>query len=47
MVQSAVADDIFQSLSDSTRRKVFERLSKGLATVSELAEPDARCLGSP
>lgn len=39
MVQSAVADDIFQALSDSTRRKVLERLSQGPATVSELAEP--------
>ena len=39
MVQSAVADDVFQALSDSTRRKVLERLSQGPATVSELAEP--------
>ena len=39
MVQSTVADVIFQALSDSTRRKVLERLSKGPATVSELAEP--------
>jgi DNA-binding transcriptional ArsR family regulator len=39
MVQSAVADDIFRALSDSTRRKVLERLSQGPATVSELAEP--------
>ena len=39
MVQIAVADDIFRVLSDSTRRKVLERLSKGPATVSELAEP--------
>jgi len=35
----AVADDIFRALSDSTRRKVLERLAKGPASVSELAEP--------
>ena len=39
MVQSAVADDVFCALSDSTRRKVLERLSVGPATVSELAAP--------
>lgn len=39
MVQSAAADDVFQALSDSTRRKVLERLSQGPATVSELAKP--------
>ena len=39
MVHSAAADDVFQALSDSTRRKVLERLSQGPATVSELAEP--------
>lgn len=39
MVQSAVADDVFYALSNSTRRKVLERLSVGPATVSELAEP--------
>ncbi|GMV08092.1 MAG: transcriptional regulator [Gemmatimonadota bacterium] len=39
MVQSAVADDVFQALSNSTRRTVLERLSVGPATVSELAAP--------
>lgn len=39
MVQSAVADDVFLALSNSTRRKVLERLSVGPATVSELAAP--------
>jgi DNA-binding transcriptional ArsR family regulator len=39
MVQSAVADDVFYALSNSTRRQVLERLSVGPASVSELAEP--------
>ena len=39
MVQSAVADDVFTALSNSTRRKVLEQLSVGPATVSELAAP--------
>lgn len=39
MVQSAAADDVFQALSNATRRKVLERLSVGPATVSELAAP--------
>ncbi len=39
MVQSAVADDVFHALSNSTRRKVLEQLSVGPATVSELAAP--------
>lgn len=29
----------FQALSDPTRRAILERLSKGTASVSELAEP--------
>ena len=37
MVRSAVADQVFHALSNSTRRKVLERLSVGPATVSELA----------
>ena len=32
-------DLAFQALSDSTRRRMVERLSAGPATVSELAEP--------
>jgi DNA-binding transcriptional ArsR family regulator len=39
MAQSAVADDVFHALSNSTRRKVLEHLSVGPATVSELAAP--------
>lgn len=39
MVQSAVTDEVFHALSNSTRRKVLEQLSVGPATVSELAEP--------
>lgn len=39
MMQSAVADDVFYALSNSTRRKVLEQLSVGPATVSELAAP--------
>ena len=39
MVQSAVTDDVFYALSNSTRRKVLERLSAGPATVSDLAAP--------
>src|ERR1700755_1556432 len=39
MIQSAVADDVFYALSNSTRRKGLEQLSAGPATVSELAAP--------
>jgi DNA-binding transcriptional ArsR family regulator len=39
MAQSAVADDVFYALSNSTRRKVLEQLCAGPATVSELAAP--------
>ena len=39
MVQSAVADAVFDALANSTRRKVLEQLSVGPATVSELAAP--------
>jgi DNA-binding transcriptional ArsR family regulator len=39
MAQSAIADDVFHALSNSTRRKVLEQLSVGPATVSELAAP--------
>lgn len=37
MAPSAVADDVFYALSNSTRREVLEQLSVGPATVSELA----------
>ncbi len=39
MVRSAVADDVFHALSNSTRRQILEQLSVGPATVSELAAP--------
>jgi len=39
MSQSAVVDDVFYALSNSTRRKVLEQLFSGPATVSELAAP--------
>ncbi len=39
MVRAAATDAVFHALSNSTRRKVLERLSAGPATVSELAAP--------
>lgn len=39
MAKSAVADDVFHALSNSTRRKVLEQLSLGPATVTQLAAP--------
>ena len=39
MAQTAVADDVFYALSNSTRRKVLEQLAAGPATVSQLAAP--------
>ena len=39
MAPSALADDVFQALSNPTRRRVLEQLSVGPATVSELAAP--------
>lgn len=39
MIQSAATDEVFQALSNPTRRKVLERLSVAPATVSELAAP--------
>jgi DNA-binding transcriptional ArsR family regulator len=32
-------DSVFHALADPTRRAVIQRLSRGSATVSELAEP--------
>lgn len=37
--QSAALDQVFQALSDPTRRWMVERLSRGPASVSELAKP--------
>lgn len=39
MVQYQQLDRSFAALSDSTRRAVLERLGRGDATISELAEP--------
>jgi DNA-binding transcriptional ArsR family regulator len=37
--QSATLDLLFQALADPTRRALVERLSRGPASVSELARP--------
>jgi DNA-binding transcriptional ArsR family regulator len=39
MVQSQVLDRTFSALSDPTRRDILERLTRGPASVSELARP--------
>ncbi len=39
-------DSVFHALADPTRRAVIQRLGKGSATVSELAEPFAMALPS-
>jgi DNA-binding transcriptional ArsR family regulator len=46
MVQysSSSLDASFSALSDPTRRSVLERLGRGSATVSELAEPTGMSL---
>jgi DNA-binding transcriptional ArsR family regulator len=45
MAQSAVVDDVFYALSNTTRRKVLEQLFSGPASVSELAAPFERSFG--
>jgi len=37
--EDAVLDQVFWALSDTTRRKVVDRLGESPATVTELAEP--------
>jgi DNA-binding transcriptional ArsR family regulator len=37
--QAASLDAVFQALADPTRRMMVERLTRGPASVSELAEP--------
>ncbi len=37
--QAATLDRVFQALSDPTRRSMVDRLSRGPASVSELARP--------
>ena len=45
MTRSAVNLDLtFQALADPTRRGIVERLSRGQASVSELAQPYAMSL---
>jgi DNA-binding transcriptional ArsR family regulator len=39
-------DSVFRALSDPTRRRVLERLSRSAASVSELAEPFRMALPS-
>lgn len=42
--QSAALDQVFQALADPTRRGMVERLTRGPASVSELAGPLAMSL---
>jgi DNA-binding transcriptional ArsR family regulator len=42
--QSATLDRVFQALADPSRRGMVERLSRGPASVSELAQPLAMSL---
>jgi DNA-binding transcriptional ArsR family regulator len=37
--QSAALDQVFQALADPSRRVIVERLSRGPASVSDLAQP--------
>lgn len=37
--QSATLDRVFQALADPTRRRMVDRLTRGPASVSELAAP--------
>jgi DNA-binding transcriptional ArsR family regulator len=39
MVRYSALDRTFSALSDPTRRDILERLTRGPATVSELAQP--------
>lgn len=42
--QSASLDRVFHALSDPTRRAIISRLSRGAASVSELARPFAMAM---
>ncbi len=37
--QNAALDSVFHALADPTRRAVIQRLGRGSATISELAQP--------
>src|SRR5262245_10972068 len=39
MLQHSTLDDVFHALADPTRRAMVERLTKGAASVSDLAAP--------
>jgi DNA-binding transcriptional ArsR family regulator len=39
MVQYAVLDRTFSAIADPTRRQILDRLGRGPASISELAEP--------
>ncbi|KAA9377590.1 winged helix-turn-helix transcriptional regulator [Microbispora cellulosiformans] len=44
--EAASLDRVFQALADPTRRSMVERLSRGPASVSELARPFAMSLAA-
>jgi DNA-binding transcriptional ArsR family regulator len=44
--QEIVLDHVFHALADPTRRAVLQRLSRGPASVKELAEPFSMALPS-
>ncbi len=44
--QTASLDRLYQALADPTRRVMVERLCRGPATVSELAQPHAMSLSA-
>lgn len=44
MLNQRALDRVFHALADSTRRSIVERLTRGPASVSELAQPLAMSL---
>ncbi len=46
MLQHQALDRVFQALSDPSRRAIVDRLSRGDASVSELAQPLAMSLAA-
>ena len=46
MLQHQTLDRVFQALSDPSRRAIVDRLSRGDASVSELAKPLAMSLAA-
>ncbi len=47
MVNHSELDTVFSALSDPTRRAILERLARGEASVTELAEPFADAMSLP